>query len=236
MKNVLTNGAAVQKYFVCANPHSLEVARTDSLFREAIEKADLVVPDGIGIVLASKILGGSIRRRITGYDIFYGVSKELNKKKSYFYFVLGSTEKALQKIRERMEKDFPNIRIVGTYSPPFKSEFSEEENRLILEMINKVKPDVLWVGMTAPKQEKWIYKNKDKLDVKFLGPIGAVFDFYAGIKKRPHPVFQKMGLEWFVRFLMEPYRLWRRNIVSNPKFLLRIIHQYFSQSEVRRKE
>ncbi len=135
-----------------------------------------------------------------------------------------------------MARDFPDIRIVKTYSPPFKSEFSEEENRLILEMINKVKPDVLWVGMTAPKQEKWIYKNKDKLDVKFLGPIGAVFDFYAGIKKRPYPIFQKTGLEWFVRFLMEPYRLWKRNLISNPKFLLRIIHQYFSQNEVLEKK
>ena len=93
----------------------------------------------------------------------------------------------------------------------------------MIEAVNTAKPDVLWVGMTAPKQEKWIYQNRDKLDVKFIGAIGAVFDFYAGTVKRPHPIFQKMGLEWLPRLCSEPRRLWRRNFVSNPLFMLRVI-------------
>lgn len=93
------------------------------------------------------------------------------------------------------------------------------------DFINRLwaKPDILWVGMTAPKQEKWIYKNRDKLDVKFIGAIGAVFDFYAGKVKRSHPAFQKMGLEWLPRLLQEPQRLWRRNFVSNPKFMFDVM-------------
>jgi N-acetylglucosaminyldiphosphoundecaprenol N-acetyl-beta-D-mannosaminyltransferase len=130
-----------------------------------------------------------------------------------------------------MESDFRNIRVVGTFSPPFKEEFSHEENLMVIEIINRAKPDVLWVGMTAPKQEKWIYENRDKLDVKLLGPIGAVFDFYTGNVKRSAPIYQKTGLEWLPRFLREPRRMWRRNLVSNPRFLLRIIGQRFNNQK-----
>jgi len=215
------------KYFVCANPHSLEVAKRDHTFNEAIKNADLIVPDGIGVVIASKILGGKIRERVTGSDIFLGLSQVLNKGNNYSCFFLGSTEDTLSKIKDRMKIDFPNIKVVGTYSPPFKSEFNDEDNRSMIEMINNVQPDVLWVGMTAPKQEKWVYQNKDKLNVKFIGPIGAAFDFYAGTVKRPHHWFQKHGLEWLPRLLREPKRLWRRNLISTPLFLYLIFKEIF---------
>ena len=216
------------KYFVCANPHSIEVAETDHEFDRAIKNADLVVPDGIGIVVASRILGGAIHDRVTGSDIFEGVNSELNKKKGYSVFFLGSTQDNLEKMRYKMESGFPNIQVVGTFSPPFEEEFSHEENLMMIETINRVKPDVLWVGMTAPKQEKWIYENREKLDVKLLGPIGAVFDFYTGKVKRSATIFRKSGLEWLPRFLREPRRLWRRNLFSNPKFILRVIWYRFN--------
>jgi N-acetylglucosaminyldiphosphoundecaprenol N-acetyl-beta-D-mannosaminyltransferase len=223
----IENGAK-SKYFVCANPHSLEVAQIDHFFAQAIKNADLIVPDGIGIVIASKILGGAIQDRVTGSDIFGRVSSRLNEKGGFAFFFLGSTEEILNKVRGKMSQDFPNITVAGTYSPPFRNEFGEEENLAMIEAVNQVKPDVLWVGMTAPKQEKWIYQNREKLDVKLIGPIGAVFDFYIGNIIRPHPVFQKMGLEWLPRFLQEPGRLWRRNLISNPKFLLEVIHHKFT--------
>jgi N-acetylglucosaminyldiphosphoundecaprenol N-acetyl-beta-D-mannosaminyltransferase len=211
------------KYFVCANPHSLEVAKTDTLFHEAIKGADLIVPDGIGIIIASKIMDGRISNRITGSDIFWELSNSLNKEGSYSYFFLGSTNDTLKRIQEKMRKDFKNIRVAGTFSPPFKSEFSHYDNALMIEKINSTKPDVLWVGMTAPKQEKWIYQNKDKLQVKFIGAVGAVFDFYTGVVERSNPWFLDHGLEWLPRFLQQPRRLWRRNLVSNPIFLIRIL-------------
>lgn len=216
-------------YFVCANPHSLEVARGDYYFEDAIKNADIIVPDGVGIVLASKILGGNIRSRVTGSDIFYGLSDALNRAGGFSYFFLGSTDENLNMIKDKMQYDFPNIKIVGTYSPPFKHEFNDNDNEMMIEVINSAKPNVLWVGMTAPKQEKWVYNLKERLDVQIIGAIGAVFDFYTGNVKRSHPIFQKMGLEWLPRLLREPSRLWRRNLASNPNFLLRVIHTKFKE-------
>ena len=213
------------KMFVCANPHSLVTADRDPMFREAILQADLVTPDGAGIVLASRILGGSITERVTGSDIFWGLNRQLNEMGGASCFFLGSTPSTLAKIRSKMARDFPNIEVVGTYSPPFKPEFEESDNERMIEAINAVRPDVLWVGMTAPKQEKWIYQHIDRLDVKFAGAIGAVFDFYVGNVKRSHPVFQRMGLEWLPRLLQEPRRLWRRNFVSSPLFLYKVFSQ-----------
>jgi N-acetylglucosaminyldiphosphoundecaprenol N-acetyl-beta-D-mannosaminyltransferase len=212
-----------RRCLVCANPHSLEFARLDPLFSKAIRKADLVVPDGIGVLIASKILGGKIRKRITGSDIFWGLSDSLNKKAGHSYFFLGSAGKTLGLIEARLKKEYPNIKIAGMYSPPFSEEFNKDDNLGMCEIINHAKPDVLWVGMTAPKQEKWIYENRNKLDVKFVGAIGAAFDFYAGTKKRANPWFQNHGFEWLPRLVREPRRLWRRNFVSAPRFLLRVI-------------
>ena len=216
------------RYLVCANPHSLEIARSDPLFRRSILKADIITPDGAGIVLASRILKGSIKKRITGSDIFREVSLQLNREGGYRYFFLGSTDDNLSRIREKMKKDFPNIEIAGTHSPSFNPTFSDEENKNILEIINAAEPDVLWVGMTAPKQEKWIYMHREKLNVRFIGAVGAVFDFYIGTVKRSHPWFLKHGLEWLPRLLKEPRRLWYRNFISNPKFLLRVAAKRFS--------
>jgi N-acetylglucosaminyldiphosphoundecaprenol N-acetyl-beta-D-mannosaminyltransferase len=131
-------------------------------------------------------------------------------------------------MRYKMESDFSNIWVAGIFSPPFKEEFTHEENLMMIETINRAKPDVLWVGMTAPKQEKWVYENREKLNVKLLGPIGAVFDFYTGKVKRSATIFQKSGLEWLPRFLQEPRRLWKRNLISNPKFILRVIRYRFN--------
>lgn len=211
------------RYFVCANPHSLEVARRDTVFDRALRSAALIIPDGVGILVASRVLGGDIGRRITGMDIFLGLSSELNKRTGCRYFFLGSTAQNLAKLMDKLNAEFPNIAVAGTYAPPFKDEFSEEDGRLMADAINEADPDVLWVGMTAPKQEKWIYRERFRLNVKVIGAVGAVFDFYSGAIKRPHPFFQRTGLEWSARLLREPRRLWRRNLVSAPLFLLRVI-------------
>jgi N-acetylglucosaminyldiphosphoundecaprenol N-acetyl-beta-D-mannosaminyltransferase len=221
-------GTVEQRYFVCANPHSLVCAKTDLVFSQAIRNADLVTPDGFGIVLASRILGGVISGRITGYDIFKGVTRQLNGRAASRVFFLGSTDEVLLNIRDRLAVDFPNVEVVGTYSPPFRNEFSEQENQEMVDAINKVNPDVLWVGMTAPKQEKWIYEHRKRLNVKFIGAIGAVFDFYSGNVKRSHPVFQNLGLEWLPRLIRQPRKLWKRNFVSTPLFLWTVFRERFS--------
>lgn len=213
------------KYFVCANPHSIEIAEHDINFKNAIKNADLITPDGTGMVIASKILNGKIRSRVTGSGIFRELSKKLNVEERYSYFFLGSTEDNLKKIKNKMAVDYPNIKVAGMYSPPFKPEFTEKDTDDMIQRINPVKPDVLWLGMTAPKQEKWVYHNRNKLDVCFIGPIGAVFDFYVGTVQRSHPFFLKHGLEWLPRLVQQPKRLWRRLGVSAPKFIIRLLNQ-----------
>jgi N-acetylglucosaminyldiphosphoundecaprenol N-acetyl-beta-D-mannosaminyltransferase len=210
------------RFFACANPHSLEVARNDPDFRSALLGADLLSADGVGILIASRLMGGTLRERVTGFDMFMGVSQVLERTKGSVFF-LGSTEETLAKIRERIAVDYPSIRVLGTYSPPFRDEFDAEDDRAMVDAINTAAPDVLWVGMTAPKQEKWIHRNKARLDVGFVGAIGAVFDYYTGNVKRPGPVFQKLGLEWLLRQIQDPKRFWRRALVTQPSFLMRVL-------------
>ncbi len=210
---------------VCANPHSLEVARRDRLFQEALLTADLVIPDGIGVVLASRVLGGRIRERVTGPDIFLGLNQALNREGGRSVFFLGSTEDTLVAIQRRFVNDFPRVRVAGTYAPPFRAEYSEEENRAMLAAVNTARPDVLWVGMTAPKQEKWLFRNRGWLQVGAGAAVGAVFDFYSGKVQRSSPAFQRLGLEWLPRLLREPQRLWRRNLLSNTSFMARVLVQ-----------
>ena len=210
---------------VCANPHSLEVARRDRVFRDALKTADLVIPDGTGIVLASRVLGGRIRQRVTGSDIFLGLNQLLNREGGRSVFFLGSTEETLAEIRRRFALDFPGVRVAGTCSPPFRLEFSEEENRVMVEVVNEANPDVLWVGMTAPKQEKWLGCNRGQLMVRISAAVGAVFDFYTGKVQRSSPTFQRLGLEWLPRTLREPRRLWRRTLLSHPSFMARVLAQ-----------
>ncbi|MEM6696386.1 MAG: WecB/TagA/CpsF family glycosyltransferase [Pseudomonadota bacterium] len=212
------------RVFACANPHSLHVARSNQAFREALIGADLLTPDGVGIVLGSRLLGGGISRRITGYDIFEDTCAMLSARRGSCFF-LGSSEAVLSKIRARMARDYPRITVAGTYSPPFRARFSQAENAAMIEAVNHAKPDVLWVGMTAPKQEIWLHRHRDQLDVRFAGAIGAVFDFYAGTVPRAPAVIQHMGLEWLPRLLRQPRRLWRRNFISNPAFMVQIMRQ-----------
>lgn len=223
----LVKAGTTGRYVACANPHSLVVAQTDSDFSQSLKDADILLPDGIGIVMAAKTLGVDLKERVTGSEFFTELSKKANTNGGLRYFFCGSTEDALDKICTRLNGDFPNITVCGVLSPPFKEEFSDEDNQKMIEQINNARPDVLWVGMTAPKQEKWIHQNKDKLDVPLSGAIGAAFDFYAGTKKRSPDWVCKMGLEWLPRLLHEPRRLFRRNFISSPFFLLMVFKEKF---------
>jgi N-acetylglucosaminyldiphosphoundecaprenol N-acetyl-beta-D-mannosaminyltransferase len=171
------------------------------------------------MVLASRLLKGTVRERVTGSDLFAGVSEKLNAGAGARVFFLGARDETLVKIRQRMAVDYPNIVVAGTLAPPYRSRFSPAETAAMLEAIERADADVLWVGMTSPKQDLWIYQNRDRLNVRFAAGIGAGFDFYAGDVKRPRPVFRRLGLEWLPRLLNEPVRLWRRTFVSAPIFL-----------------
>ena len=219
-------------WLACINPHSFVIAQKDNQFQSALHQAHWLIPDGVGIVIASRLMGGIIKSRITGSDIFFALNCRMNKEGEFGVFFLGSTETCLKEINARMTKDYPNIRFSGCYSPSFNTEFSDLEIEEMISKINQANADVLWVGMTAPKQEKWIFQNLSRLDVKFAAGIGATFDFYAGKISRPYPFLQKAGLEWLARLVQEPRRLWKRNFVSSPIFLFRLLKwKFFSQGK-----
>ena len=203
------------------NPHSYIIAKKDKKFREALLSSDFLIPDGSGIILAAKLIKGKSISKIAGNDLHKHMLEILNSA-SGSVFYMGSSEVALQNIQKKLAIEFPNID-VSTYSPPYKSVLSNEDNELIIQKINRFNPDVLFVGMTAPKQEKWLYKNKDTLNFKIASSIGAVFDFYAGTIVRPSQFWLDLHLEWLLRLFKEPRRLWKRNFISAPLFLFDIL-------------
>ena len=203
------------------NPHSYCLSRYDKLFNEALQSSDILLPDGTGIVLASKLINNQSITKIAGADIHQYLLQQANLK-SQKVFYLGAAQSTLKLIENKVKKEFPNIS-VSSFSPPYKPQFSESETAQMTEKVNDFKPDILFVGMTAPKQEKWVFANKENIYATTIVSIGAVFDFYAGTIKRPGNFWVSIGLEWFPRFLKEPKRLAKRNLVSTPKFLLEII-------------
>lgn len=205
------------------NAHSYNVAKKDQQFAKVLLQSDYVLPDGQSIIWAKRILSGNKLTRIAGFDLFQWEMNRLNNICGSCFF-LGSKNEILQKILVKAALEYPNVKI-KTYSPPYKSLFSIEENRIMINEINVFKPNVLFVGMTAPKQEKWAFENKDNLKVGHICSIGAVFDFYAGNIQRAPKWMQRNGLEWLYRLIKEPRRMWKRYIIGNTKFIFYIIKE-----------
>jgi len=143
-------------FLACANPHSLVEARRHSVSREALESADYLIPDGVGIVMASRILGGRIRKRLTGTDAFLGLSRALDTRGQSRCFFLGSDDSTLERIERKFKVDFPRLVVAGALAPPHKDDFSPDDDRLMVDAVNSARADILWIGMTALKQEKWV--------------------------------------------------------------------------------
>lgn len=203
------------------NQYSYVIAEQDQRFKDALTHSDILLPDGVGIVAAVKLLNNQNIKKIAGADLHTYFLEKLNRENGSCFY-LGSSEETLLKIREKISLEYPNIR-VGSYSPPFKNRFSKEDTDKMVELINHFKPDVLFVGMTAPKQEIWTHVNKDRLNVGAVCAIGAVFDFYAGTISRPSEFWRNLGLEWFIRLLKEPKRMYKRYIIYGPAFIFMLL-------------
>jgi len=205
------------------NAHCFNLTHTDSLYQEALLNSDVLIPDGVSIVYAIKLLNGLKLKKIAGADLFFYELNRLQKSGGKCFF-LGSTKATLKKIEERIGKEYPAIQI-KTYSPPYQAEFGLDENTAMLVAINKFQPDVLMIGMTAPKQEKWAYQHYNQLQVGHICCIGAVFDFYAETIHRAPRWMIKLGLEWFYRLIKEPRRMWKRYLVGNLLFIFFVIKE-----------
>ena len=202
------------------NAHSFNTAKKDQLFADALTNGDVLIPDGVSIVKACKWIKAKSqpKERIAGWDLFFFEMNKLEKKGGKVMF-MGSSQKVLDLIVKRAAVDYPHLKVV-TYSPPYKPAFSDEDNKAIIDAINAANPDLLWIGMTAPKQEKWTYSHWNELNIHcHVGTIGAVFDFFAGTVERAPIWWQDHGLEWLYRLIKEPKRMWRRYIIGNTLFL-----------------
>ena len=219
---------AGKKTRVCITPvNSILAARATARVQEIYRNADYVLCDGVPVKWASEFLGNPIKERITGLNVLprifpFAVSR------NFTVFLLGASPGVANKLKEVMEAKHPGVKIVGIFVPPFRAVFSTAENEAMIEAINAVKPDILLVSLTAPKQDIWIAENHQNLDTHVAIGIGGAFEVAAGMIQRAPLWMQKSGLEWFYRFLQEPKRMFRRYFVEAPVFIPLIIQQKFS--------
>lgn len=213
-----------KSYVVAINVDVVIKIEEDSYLKEIVDKADMVLVDGKPLIWISKIHKSPIKAKISGSDLVPELC-EVAAKKGYSIFILGGKEGIAKKARDKMEEKLPNIKIVGTYSPPFGFEKDEEELKKINSLISEAKPDLLITCFGCPKQEKFIYENIDKYDAKVSICAGATVDFLAGNVKRAPKWMSEHGLEWFYRFLQESKRLFKRYFVDDVK-ILKLIWKY----------
>lgn len=207
------------------NAYSFQNAKNDVEFKNALQNSDYLLPDGVGFVIAARILNKYVLKKYAGFDLHQDILEHYNTTNGrIFYF--GSSKETLVKIKKKILLKFPNL-IIETFSPPFKDQFTVAENTAFINTINSFKPNVLFVGMTAPKQEKWAHLCRDKFNANYIVSIGAVFDFYAENITRAPKWMIFIGLEWLHRSL-KSWRLAKRNLLSNPAFIIEIIKKYFS--------
>lgn len=197
------------------SPNSYGVATKDPEFNKALKTTDYLVLDGVYFAVASILLKGKNIKANQGPDVFYHFIKRVNDEKGKAFF-LGSSTGTLEKIKARANAEYPNI-TMDYFSPPFKPEFSDDDNAQMIEKINAFQPDVLFVGMTCPKQEKWAIKHREKINAGLVICIGNVFDWFAGTQKPIHPFWFKLKLGWLVRIFLRP-EIFRRNIGNQMKF------------------
>jgi N-acetylglucosaminyldiphosphoundecaprenol N-acetyl-beta-D-mannosaminyltransferase len=222
LERLIADGGGHQALVVSV--HGVMIQRKDGVFRDICTKAALLLPDGVPLLWAAKILGRPIPGRVSGTDLLREFSA-VAARRGYTNFFLGSKDEVLQKLAEELVRENPSLKVAGTLSPPIISEFSPELNTQIVERINAVRPDVLWVGFGAPKQERWIHQNLPRLKVKVAIGVGAAFELASGTVQRAPRWMQNHGLEWFFRFLIEPRRLFKRYFVQAAPFLPLVLAQ-----------
>lgn len=220
---------AGEKVQVCITPvNSILAARATARVQEVYKHADYVLCDGVPVKWASEFLGDPIKERITGLDVLPRIFP-FALQHDFSIFLLGASPGVAEMLQTIMEEKHPGVKIVGTFVPPFRDVFSKEENQQMIEAINAVKPDILLVSLTAPKQDIWIAENIANLDTHVAIGIGGAFEVAAGMIKRAPLWMQKSGLEWLYRFLQEPKRMFRRYFVEAPVFIPLVIQQKLSK-------
>ncbi len=205
------------RYIAVTGMHGITEAQHDHSLKEVLNAADLVVPDGMPLIWLGRARGFRLKRRVYGPELMLTFC-ERTQGRDYRHFFYGGAPGVAEELAARLCRDFPNLKVAGCYSPPFRSLTAAEENE-IAGIIGQSAPDVLWVGLSTPKQERWMHDHRKKLPVPVMVGVGAAFDLNTGRVKQAPGWMREHGFEWFWRLVQEPRRLWRRYLVRGPEFL-----------------
>ena len=216
-----------QHYITLTPPYSVLLCRRDAELQRATDGAALTLPDGVGIILAAKLLGYPHHGRVTGPALMLSLCDQ-GREHGMRHFFYGSAPGVAAALTKRLANTYPGLGVAGTFCPPFR-ELSPSEDAEIVRQINEAEPDIVWVGLGSPKQEKWMAQHVGKINGAALIGVGAAFDFHSGKVKWAPEWMRKAGIEWAFRFAHEPKRMWRRN-VNSFVFLGGVLHQYLHGS------
>jgi N-acetylglucosaminyldiphosphoundecaprenol N-acetyl-beta-D-mannosaminyltransferase len=206
------------QYVTVTDMHGITEAQHDPTFREILDSADLVVPDGMPLVWLGRWRGHGLKRRVYGPELMLSFCEQ-SAGKHYRHFFYGGKPEVTEQLIENLTRKFPGLVVAGTYSPPFRP-LSTLEKAEIVALIQRAAPDVLWVGLGTPKQERWMHEHRGCISVPVLISVGAAFDIHAGTRKQAPTWIREHGLEWLFRLFQEPRRLWRRYLVYGSQFVV----------------
>jgi N-acetylglucosaminyldiphosphoundecaprenol N-acetyl-beta-D-mannosaminyltransferase len=212
-----------QHYVCVTGVHGVMESQGDEELRRIHNAAGLVTPDGMPLVWLSRLKGFRQVERVYGPDLLLEVC-ERSARQGYRQFFYGGAPGVAERLAARLQARFPGLQIAGVDSPPYRP-LTPEEDAAIIEAINAANPSILWIGLSTPKQERWMAAHLGQLKAPVLIGVGAAFDFHAGVKRQAPRWMQRSGLEWSFRLAMEPRRLWRRYLVNNPRFLWLVLLQ-----------
>ncbi len=210
--------------------HGMMEAQRDPAFREVLNAADMAVPDGMPLVWLGRLRGHNLRRRVYGPELMLAFLQETGAKYRHFFY--GGARGVPEKLADRLSKLVPGLRVVGAYSPPFR-ELTEQEEEDVVRRIRQAAPEVVWVGLSTPKQERWMHRFRDRLGVPVLIGVGAAFDIHAGVTPQAPKWMRENGLEWLFRLFAEPRRLWRRYLILGPQFVLLVLLEILGLRRIR---
>ena len=213
----------VRRYVCVTGVHGVMESQADPSLRDIHNRAGLVTPDGMPLVWLSRLRGHQHVERVYGPDLMLACC-EASIKKGYRHFLYGGGPGVAERLATRLHERFADLQIVGMWSPPFRDLTATEEEAMI-DRIASSRPDIVWVGLSTPKQERWMARYVGRLPVPVLIGVGAAFDMHAGLKRQAPRWMQRSGLEWLFRLVTEPRRLWRRYLLNNPRFICRLMLQ-----------
>ena len=220
-----------QKHYICLCPnYSIMMSQRHPAFRQALNQATITTADGRSVVWACKLHGYFNAKQVRGTDLTRLVCS-MSAQKGLSNFFLGGTEELLEKLVRNLHQQYPQLQVAGTYAPPFRP-LTQTEKKELVEVINISQPDIVWIGLGAPKQELWMAEHFQDLQASVLIGVGAAFDFLSGVKMEAPRWMQKVALEWLFRLASEPRRLWKRN-VYHPIFMTQVMLQRFSRGAER---